>query len=391
MPIEQENEMPISPMKRRSVVLAVIAGLLAAAGAGVSADREKSDRDLGKFIVHEWGTFLSVQGSDGKTLGGMVDSEEDLPKFVRERELDGRNRACLFQKMETPVTYFYVDRPRTVRVRVGMKNGLLTHWYPAVGSFGPRVGKESTLGSTDSFLDWEEIELAPDTRAPVGPNQGVPGFKPVKATDTWRFARETDAAFVVQRKKEPGPYVWIVTTKKGAVVTGNLIGDTEEGLQLRDSAGKIISISKADVAQKEIIRDGRTARVLPEGEREKFLFYRGLGSFELPLEVRASGAGADERLLLRNLGPDVLRGAVAVQVRGRDVWFAPLPNLEGGAVHEVSTAALTRAANVEDIKKAVSATLVNAGLYPKEAQAMGEELCPDRRAAGPLYTAPRGR
>ena len=39
----------------------------------------------GTWIVHEWGTFLSVQGSDGATLGGMVDSEENLPRFVRER------------------------------------------------------------------------------------------------------------------------------------------------------------------------------------------------------------------------------------------------------------------------------------------------------------------
>ena len=58
------------------------------------------------LVVHEWGTFLSVQGADGATLGGMIDSEEKLPRFVRERDLNGRNRAGLLQKMETPVTYF---------------------------------------------------------------------------------------------------------------------------------------------------------------------------------------------------------------------------------------------------------------------------------------------
>src|SRR5687768_6711735 len=57
------------------------------------------------LVVHEWGTFLSVQGSDGSTMGGMVDSEEQLPPFVRERGLSGRNRVGLTQKMETPVTY----------------------------------------------------------------------------------------------------------------------------------------------------------------------------------------------------------------------------------------------------------------------------------------------
>src|ERR1700733_14088669 len=76
------------------------------------------------LVVHEWGTFLSVQGSDGATLGGMIDSEEKLPLFVRERDLNGRNRACLWQKMETPVTYFYTDRPMTAEIKVDMPRGL---------------------------------------------------------------------------------------------------------------------------------------------------------------------------------------------------------------------------------------------------------------------------
>src|SRR5207244_3983526 len=75
-----------------------------------------------KLIVHEWGTFLTVQGSDGNTLGGMVDSEEALPKFVMERtesaqERSLTRRALMFTKMETPVTYFYVDKPMIVRVK----------------------------------------------------------------------------------------------------------------------------------------------------------------------------------------------------------------------------------------------------------------------------------
>jgi hypothetical protein len=32
------------------------------------------------------------------------------------------------QKMETPVTYFYTDRPMTAFVKVDMPRGLLTHW-----------------------------------------------------------------------------------------------------------------------------------------------------------------------------------------------------------------------------------------------------------------------
>jgi len=89
-------------------VVGVAALLVGSAGgdARSRAARKEPAKDQGHLIVHEWGTFLSVQGSDGVVLGGMVESEEDLPIFVRERSLDGRNRACLFHKVETPVTYF---------------------------------------------------------------------------------------------------------------------------------------------------------------------------------------------------------------------------------------------------------------------------------------------
>src|SRR5262249_30274635 len=104
-----------------SVFLA-FAGFLVGTADGVTRPAVSKGRPTSKdtLIVHEWGTFLSVQGSDGGTLGGMVESEEDLPNFVRERGLGGRNRACLMQKVETPVTYFYTDRPRTVKMRAEM-------------------------------------------------------------------------------------------------------------------------------------------------------------------------------------------------------------------------------------------------------------------------------
>src|SRR5262249_368429 len=135
-----------------------------------------SPRDEGRLIVHEWGTFLSVQGSDGGTLGGMVDSEERLPIFVRERSLDGGNRACYFHELETPVTYFYVDRRRTVKVRVDMPQGLLTHWFPAVRSYGPALNPKAPPPTAASHLDWGNVELFPDDRERiVGPTLPLAG------------------------------------------------------------------------------------------------------------------------------------------------------------------------------------------------------------------------
>src|SRR5205823_6042175 len=137
------------------------------------------------------------QGSDGVTLGGMVDSEEDLPLFVRERGLDGANRACMMQKVETPVTYFYTDRPQIVKVRAAMPHGVLTHWYPAVRQFGPALQPKSKTPPSDSFLDWDKIELIPDSPpAPGTKGPAIPRPRPVAADSTWRFVRETDSALV---------------------------------------------------------------------------------------------------------------------------------------------------------------------------------------------------
>lgn len=38
-----------------------------------------------ELVVHEWGTYTSVQGSNGKPLPGCHHGEESLPEFVRSR------------------------------------------------------------------------------------------------------------------------------------------------------------------------------------------------------------------------------------------------------------------------------------------------------------------
>jgi hypothetical protein len=308
-------------------VLAALGLATCAALAAASPGRlaRTSPQDEGRLIVHEWGTFLSVQGSDGGTLGGMVDSEERLPIFVRERRLDGRNRACMFLKMETPVTYFYVDRPRTVQVRVDMPQGLLTHWFPAVRGYGPPPQAKPATPPPGSFLDWGRVELTPDRPPPqhfVGPLLPLEGFRPVEPDNTWQFARETDAAFVRVGRSDPS-----------------------------------------------------VRHVRAHGDVEKFLFYRGLGTFELPLAVRSAGAGDDVQLTLHNRSKDALQGIFVVRVGKESVQYASLPILAGGAAQEGSTAALlspplSLRGGVQQVKQAVANSLIEAGLYAKEAHAM---------------------
>jgi hypothetical protein len=287
------------------------------------------------FVVHEWGTFLSVQGSDGGAMGSMIESEEKLPEFVRERALDGRNLMAFTGKMETPVTYFYTDKPMTAQVRVDMPGGLLTHWYPAVKEFGPPTKTPKGLVSAkESFLDWGTIELIPDRpgvfpKLPSGEFAKLQNYKLVYGDNTWRFARHTDSAFVR--------------------VTGR------------------------PVTRKE-------------GEVEKFLFYRGLSTFEMPLKVVSGGRReADEsRLLhLRNTGDQPLQGLFAIEVNQWQIRYASLDDLPGGESRtirhvydekNVDNGFLGEWMHLDDgiwrVKRAVADRLVKAGLYRAEAEAM---------------------
>src|SRR6266704_3601413 len=104
--------------------------MVAAVAAGPAALTSPA---LGTFIVHEWGTFVSMEGSDGLALEGLHHDEADLPHFVHSRPRDQLRLHATTSKLETPVLYFYPQGPspaRYVNVRVDFPEGILTQWYP---------------------------------------------------------------------------------------------------------------------------------------------------------------------------------------------------------------------------------------------------------------------
>src|SRR4051812_11029335 len=85
-----------------------------------------------KFVVHEWGTFTSVQGADGIQIEWNPLIKTDLPTFVYSRNVQqggfakgyqlsdflGKGAMPSFVRMETPVIYFYSEKECTADVRV---------------------------------------------------------------------------------------------------------------------------------------------------------------------------------------------------------------------------------------------------------------------------------
>ncbi|MBO0724387.1 MAG: hypothetical protein J2P52_02210 [Blastocatellia bacterium] len=96
--------------------------------------------------------------------------------------------------------------------------------------------------------------------------------------------------------------------------------------------------------------------------QEKFLFYRGVGNFDLPLSIRLK----DDLVIVRNDGPDEIAGVILFENReGKSGWRILGP-LKGETT--VSRPALGQP--VESLLREFEKTLVAQELYEKEAAAM---------------------
>src|SRR5262245_7767626 len=258
----------------RMAVAVLVLGTLAVGASGKEPD---------SFVVHEWGTFSTFSGSDGKQLK-FYPNDTDLPAFVHGRHREVKSgRAEVMVSLETPVLYFYSDRDRTVSVRADFPKGLMTDWYPDAS----RPPEQS--------IRWDGLKiLATDKAKLIGSGEAGRYFA----------ARETDGA---------------------------------------------------------IVRTTGTERQ----ETEKFLFYRGVGDFQMPFVVRAHGNGA---FSVKNTGKHAINGYVLVSVRDRKLTFKVFGHLSPGTEERIELP--TETSTAEKLGDAMAGLLVQQGLYEKEAKAM---------------------
>jgi hypothetical protein len=100
-------------------------------------------------------------------------------------------------------------------------------------------------------------------------------------------------------------------------------------------------------------------------EKEKLLFYRGVGSFAPPLRAWYPGDG---KLWLRNAGKEEITTVIVFENQGDKVGYRLVPGLKDEAVVEPPQ----MTANLSDLHHQLQQELVAAGLYEKEAAAMIE-------------------
>jgi hypothetical protein len=272
------------------------------------------------LIVHEWGTFTSIQGSDGRPLRWSPFVPSELPNFVYSRNAplhndprakefafwETKGTRSWFQRMETPVLYFYAAEPMDASVQVGFPEGLVTEWYPQASEFGPMPASRLTPRKSASYVHWD-IRLFPAESAEVPP------FAQDKKESHYFAARETDSASLVSSSNFLGP-------------------------------------------------------AAPESE--KLLFYRGVGDFSAPLNLWFDST---EALMIENKGTEELSHLFVIHVGDQSASYKHFTSLPPNAKRPagLSDAFAQTFPNFSDaLAKELQSTLVGEGLFPKEAAAM---------------------
>lgn len=97
-------------------------------------------------------------------------------------------------------------------------------------------------------------------------------------------------------------------------------------------------------------------------EQEKFLFYRGVGSFDLPLAAKLTNG----RLSLRNSSKEEISHLIVFENRNGRIGYRVIDNFSGETSSERPQLDQSLDALVRDLKQA----LISSDLYEKEADAM---------------------
>ena len=97
-------------------------------------------------------------------------------------------------------------------------------------------------------------------------------------------------------------------------------------------------------------------------QQEKFLFYRGVGTFDLPLSVKLEG----ESVVLRNTSQDRIAHVILFENRGGKIGYQLIDDFTGEATYQRPK--LNN--NIDPLLQNLKQVLIGSGLYEREAAAM---------------------
>ncbi|HUR46794.1 MAG TPA: hypothetical protein VMZ27_13030 [Candidatus Saccharimonadales bacterium] len=265
------------------------------------------------FVAHEWGTFTSVQGSDAVQLEWSPLVSSELPKFVYNCNSAGKKPGRSFDVKSSFLTLQRMETPVIYFYSDQARKVDVTVQFPqgTVTEWFPQV---ATLTKSKEDLQLEQQHgLRWSNVEILGEKQGAQSMPVDKSGSHYFAARNTDA---------------------------NLL---------------------------KVINPGTGKE-----EYDKFLFYRGVGSFRAPLQ-----AGLDtleNNVLLSNTGKEELRNFYVLRIEKGIGRFIYLDRLAPGASATVKLPQRDAFLRLSDLQDRICSEMANSlteqGLYPAEAKAM---------------------
>jgi hypothetical protein len=284
---------------------------------GLHAQSHSVDPGL---TAHEWGTFTSVAGNHGQAViwrplslndlsfdkdAGPSDNHyhsKELPSFVETLHWGAFKQGLSATiRMETPVLYFYSSHPVILSVQVKFTKGLITEWYPHA--------------------------VAPVVRGGL------------------------DDAGLYSKGVADGAIFWnAVALEPG--LSPDLPRDSDDN-------GNRYYAARETLATPLRVNTPNGAR------HEKFLFYRGVSLFPLPVSAIFTSEG---KLRVRNLLKQEIPEVILFERRGERVGY----RMGGTLQDDVDLDPPQLTSTVERLYGDLEEMLVARGLYGEEAHAMLE-------------------
>jgi len=286
---------------RFTSVVILLAASLFVSAGGPSSLSASLVTDPTGLVVHEWGTFTSVAAEDGAAV-------EWVP------QQGPRDLPC------------FVDR-----VLFNIKG-----WLPA------RVRMETPV-----LYFYSPEERTVDVR--VRFRQGV-------VTEWYPHADVTPTRIETTTLRNPaveGTIAWNQV---------RIMPRTAEDYPVESGANHYYAARKTDASPLEVRTKFRNA---VGTEREKFLFYRGIGNFDLPLAATIS---ADGRVVVEGSKGHPVGDVMLFENKGGATGYQALRT----AAQTVTLERPAAARRGTSVQAALERMLVAQGLYPKEAAAMVE-------------------
>lgn len=343
-------------MKLNARSVPILTAVLTVSTAIVLIADDTNSAQVSSLTVHEWGTFTSVAGADGSAIDwDALGCKDDLPQFVNAEKYRGfKWRLDGTVRMETPVIYFYSAREVTARVKVFFPKGVITEWYP---------DGDTAIYESKALMDRMEASLDKlRSRSGAGESQ-------MYSDDT---VYKTES---LVQPYPPGLDALLVRLDK------SLNGIDTSLHQLMGSIAwsdvKVRPGSAADFPMESgpsryyAARGTDAAPIAVGDQHEKFLFYRGVGRFQVPLWARVSDDG---KVAVENRGTDPVPAVFLFENRGGRLGYRNVGTLEPGSLDK-SPVTLDRPSldgSFSQLLYDLENALIAQGLFPKEAQAMVE-------------------